>query len=321
MLLIVSEEEDYSTNEVIDWLAAKNVSFIRINTEDFVEISSVEIKSDKTTILLRYKDQTFSLDDITSVWVRRGSIHFYTPIPTERNELTTQVVQHLKMEEKRLSDFIHYQLDKKHSLGSKNYRNVNKLLILEKAIECGLEVPKTWIIASEKHLAELDAVEGPLITKGIDSISRFAVPDGYISNYTERISTQANTTTDKTFFPSLFQEEIKKAYELRIFFLDNAFYCMAIFSQSDKQTEVDFRIYNHAKPNRTVPYTLPDEIAEKLKKLMSSLNLNSGSLDMIVTTDKRYVFLEVNPEGQFGMTSNPCNYFLEEKIATYLSQI
>jgi hypothetical protein len=39
---------------------------------------------------------------------------------------------------------------------------------------------------------------------------------------------------------------------------------------------------------------------------------------MIVTPEKKYVFLEVNPIGQFNQVSIPCNYFLEKKIADYL---
>jgi hypothetical protein len=30
------------------------------------------------------------------------------------------------------------------------------------------------------------------------------------------------------------------------------------------------------------------------------------------------VFLEVNPTGQYGMVSDPCNYYLDKKIAEYL---
>jgi hypothetical protein len=52
---------------------------------------------------------------------------------------------------------------------------------------------------------------------------------------------------------------------------------------------------------------------------MESINLNTGSLDFIKSSkDSNYYFLEVNPSGQFGMTSNPCNYNLHEKIANYL---
>ena len=120
------------------------------------------------------------------------------------------------------------------------------------------------------------------------------------------------------FFPSLFQVEVKKDYELRIFYLRGDFYAMAIFSQEYEMARTDFRKYSGEKPLKCVPYSLPDEIKKKLKKLMDMLSLNTGSIDMIVDTAQKYYFLEVNPSGQFGMTSEPCNYYLEKKIAQYL---
>lgn len=96
------------------------------------------------------------------------------------------------------------------------------------------------------------------------------------------------------------------------------FYSMAIFSQNDNQTSVDFRNYNYNKPNRKVPFQLPMEIEKKLDILMKKLDFNSGSIDMIVTVENEYVFLEVNPLGQFSMTSFPCNYNVEKIIAEYL---
>jgi glutathione synthase/RimK-type ligase-like ATP-grasp enzyme len=53
---------------------------------------------------------------------------------------------------------------------------------------------------------------------------------------------------------------------------------------------------------------------------MIKLGLDSGSIDMIVSTEGKYIFLEVNPVGQFGMVSYPCNYYIERDIADYLSQ-
>jgi hypothetical protein len=50
------------------------------------------------------------------------------------------------------------------------------------------------------------------------------------------------------------------------------------------------------------------------------MNLNTGSIDLICTKSGEYVFLEVNPVGQFSMVSFPCNYYLEEKIADLLIQ-
>lgn len=93
---------------------------------------------------------------------------------------------------------------------------------------------------------------------------------------------------------------------------------MAIFSQSDFQTEVDFRNYNYDYPNRTVPFKLPDALESKLNKLADFFGLTTGSFDIIKTTDNQYIFLEVNSDGQFGMVSYPCNYYLEKKVATEL---
>ena len=96
------------------------------------------------------------------------------------------------------------------------------------------------------------------------------------------------------------------------------FFPMAIFSQKDKKTQLDYRNYNQEKPNRNIPYILPNKIQDKLQLLMDKLGLDSGSIDMIVTPEGEYVFLEVNPTGQFGWVSVNCNYYLEEKIANYL---
>ncbi len=89
---------------------------------------------------------------------------------------------------------------------------------------------------------------------------------------------------------------------------------MAIFSQNDSKTEVDFRKKTEDSQVRNVPYRLPEHIREKLIEVAAKLRLDTGSFDMIVDTDNNYIFLEVNPLGQFSMTSFPCNYYLERKL-------
>ena len=103
--------------------------------------------------------------------------------------------------------------------------------------------------------------------------------------------------------------------------LGEAFFSMAIFSQSNSKTKIDFREYDNEIPNRCVPYILPKYIEKLLLKFSKKVGLNSGSFDLIKTVDDNYVFLEVNPAGQFGMVSYPCNYFLEEKIANHLIKL
>jgi hypothetical protein len=157
-----------------------------------------------------------------------------------------------------------------------------------------------------------------VITKPIGEVDMFL--DGERSHFlfTSPLDLAAIATLPERFAASLFQEHVDKDYELRIFYLDGDAYAMAIFSQLDPQTRTDFRRYNRERPNRTVPFLLRPETAGRIRLLMDDLALETGSIDMLQARDGREVFLEVNPVGQLGMVSHPCNYHLERKIAELL---
>jgi len=141
----------------------------------------------------------------------------------------------------------------------------------------------------------------------------------YYSN-TTLITPETIAKFASTFPPTLFQECLNKKYELRIFYLDGVCYSSAIFSQNDPQTRIDFRNYNRETPNRVCPYQLPKKIEKRIRKLMNHYSMRSGSIDMVVEKTKGFVFLEVNPVGQFKQVSHPCNYRLEKRIAQSLMQ-
>jgi len=84
---------------------------------------------------------------------------------------------------------------------------------------------------------------------------------------------------------------------------------------------IDFRLYNKENPARRVPFKLEKEIENRLSYFMKIENLNCGSFDLIVDKNGGFVFLEVNPVGQFGMVSYPCNYKLEKRIAEFLKKL
>jgi glutathione synthase/RimK-type ligase-like ATP-grasp enzyme len=65
---------------------------------------------------------------------------------------------------------------------------------------------------------------------------------------------------------------------------------------SDLEYDVDVRMNLNAKH---VAHDLPDDVADKLRGLMHRLGLIYGAIDLRLTPDGRYVFLEINPAGQF----------------------
>ena len=69
MVLIFSEKNDQTTNKVIQWLLYYNKAFIRINDDEIFEI---QVENRRLKLVSR--SNCFFIDEITSVWFRRGGL-------------------------------------------------------------------------------------------------------------------------------------------------------------------------------------------------------------------------------------------------------
>jgi len=98
--------------------------------------------------------------------------------------------------------------------------------------------------------------------------------------------------------PIIVQHYIKKKLELRITVVGERVFTCAIYSQANEQTKVDWRRYNIPKTPH-MPYHLPGEIEAKCVELTQMLGLEFGCIDMILTPNNQYVFVEINPVGQW----------------------
>lgn len=96
--------------------------------------------------------------------------------------------------------------------------------------------------------------------------------------------------------PMIFQRYVQKALELRIAWVDGDAFVGALDGAA---CGVDWRY--HATTAEWRPHTLPEPVRQRLARLMAALGLRQGAIDMIVTPDGEYVFLEVNPHGEWGM--------------------
>jgi ATP-GRASP peptide maturase of grasp-with-spasm system len=311
---ILSSNNDQSTNTTIDWL---NRSFQRLCYLKL--IVNLGVKFNHTGFYLFFTDDSKHLVDNTtfSYWYRRDDfvLGINSEVITEEN-----LVRHnLEIEWDKLKDFLHTCCESKNSIGS--YRKEifqNKLATLFIAQQIGLYLPPTIVTTQKDNLIDFIRENGECITKAISNMFKIETTDSFQTIGTQLVTNTMIQSLDETFFPTLLQKKITKIFELRIFYLKGKFYPMAIFSQNDDQTQLDYRNYNRVKPNRNIPYILPEDIEEKLQKLMDKLDLDTGSIDIMVTPEGEYVFLEVNPTGQFGWVSENCNYYLEEKIARCL---
>lgn len=309
MIIIQSDSNDASTHTIIRWLAFYNEDFLRFDDQTEIKIKAIDSNG---TIILCFNNYEINFNDIKSYWYRRG--YFTVNIgKTAVQGLNSFVLK----EEKDALEFVHEKLLKINHIGNFKTDDVNKLLVSEYAVECGLKIPD-YLITSHKSELKKFFNHNKIITKHIQGLPYFRIDDFSIGSLTQIVADKDIIGCPDVFGVSLFQKYIEKRFEIRVFFIKDKFYSAAIFSQNNERTNVDFRNYDREKPNRVVPYTLPIETENKLKKLNEKIRINSGSYDLIYSKEGEYYFLEVNPIGQFGQISNPCNYYIEKIIAEIL---
>lgn len=172
----------------------------------------------------------------------------------------------------------------------------------------GLTVPRTYVSDSADALIAV-ADEAPLLYK---PLTWLATPSGEIlfSKLVSRTDLLARRDALQV-APGIYQSYVKKARELRITIIDDFDYCVAIYSQERAETEVDWRRDQLGVRCEQIP--TPLDLRRKLLTLMNALGLRFGAIDVIEDENGEYVFLEVNPSGNW--------LWLEDRLGIPISAV
>ncbi|WP_166919674.1 grasp-with-spasm system ATP-grasp peptide maturase [Flavobacterium poyangense] len=316
MIVIQSTRNDISTNDVLDWLYfSQGNPVLRLNDSFVVESITIDEK-----VVFSFENTQLDLEEVSSYWYRRGNLC------ASKKELKklTYFAQKLSVPLSKEINSAYAKVDLtsgKNSLGKYSDNRIDKIQMLVLAVRSGLKVPKTIVTGQMKKLNEFIAsCPSKIITKAIDidtmNIENYPGFNCFLTLATAIITPESIRNQNiENCTPALFQQYIEKKYELRVFYLKGKFYPMAIFSQQNEKTKIDFRNFDKELPNRIVPYNLPKHIERKISVFMNSIGLETGSLDLIYSTDNEYVFLEVNPIGQYQWLEKNCNYPISKEIA------
>jgi len=315
----------------MDWLRSWGIPFVRINGADIdsSEGPTFSINNEGSAVQIQIDGSPVDTRSIRVVWYRRWSHNYHyrrsSLFAAESHRDHSNFIEanrHFSSELRAVSTCFFRSLDSAQWLGHPSTSVPNKLQTLILAREAGLDIPDTLVTNDADTARQFAERHGQIITKPAGEVLSCAFDGRPFGTFTNLVPASlldpAEEDCWRGSFPSFFQEKLEKKYEIRIFYLDGRFYSMAMFTQTRASTTVDFRRYSWEDPVRNVPYKLPDDTEAGLRELMDRLRLDTGSIDMVRTTDGRTVFLEVNPVGQFGMVSIPCNYHLEREVASAL---
>ncbi len=195
---------------------------------------------------------------------------------------------------------------------------------LSVAAEVGLCIPPTLYTTRLSVVHKFCSEHGgAIIYKPFRSYLRVIEPEGDHTWRSQMLFTNRVKDEDlvepEGFLPTpgIFQPYIDKQIELRIVVIGRQLFTCAIHSQLSERSRDDWRHYD-LEHTPYVAYELPATISQKLLHLMDRLHLVFGSIDMILTPEGEYIFLEVNPNGQFDFVAGLAHLPIYEHFAAML---
>jgi glutathione synthase/RimK-type ligase-like ATP-grasp enzyme len=289
---------------------------IRLHTDEFPETNCLNIKldSDGMSGEINLEKRTIDIKEIKSIWWRRPRpSKFKSPLTSKEKSFAHKETNHSLYG--LWAALPCYWMSNPFRIAEANYKPAQ----LSRAAKLGFDIPRTLITNNPKDILNFHkSCSGKIIYKvmsdpslGEDKESPVLVdPDKpakgtYTTLLTEDMIRE--NLDSISLAPCQFQQYIEKRVELRVTIIGETVFCAEIDSQAQEETKYDWRHYE--VPMIARPAKLPEEIKNRCIALVKGYGLNFSALDLIVTPDNRYVFLESNPNGQW--------VFIEKLIPEY----
>jgi glutathione synthase/RimK-type ligase-like ATP-grasp enzyme len=233
MILILSNNDDWSTNDVVEWLHAKEAYFQRLNFDSLPStICEISINNETSKTSIVFKDKLIDSQKIDIIWFRRSAKPSFLSLQNSnfaQNGFGRQLVEFVASESKYFfRAFFHAIGSNKKWLNNFLSAHNDKFDTLLKAQQLGIDIPTTFLTFSKAAALNFIDRQDSVIMKPIYNIDMFMIDDQRYMPYTKRVVKEDFDNFDENIFPILLQKEIKKKYEVRSFYLDGKFYSMAI---------------------------------------------------------------------------------------------
>jgi len=317
VILIVTNRQDYTADFLILELQRRQAPYIRFNTEDFPQHVQVVWRLDSGGLdgRLVFANQQVGFRDISSVWYRRPVAPVSSPgieDPAAREFAEAESLSALDGVWRTLDCFWVSDPDFLRRAELKLYQ-------LKVASLLGFVLSPTLVTNSpqEAH-AFYREQDGNLIYKPLRR-SRLT-RDGAVSLiYTNPVGPAEASQMDKVAYaPCLLQTYVQKQVEVRVTVIGKRAFGVAIHSQEHVAARHDWRRGDTVQL-RHEPHKLPSDLEARCVALVQEMGLAFGAIDLILTPDGEYVFLEINPNGQWAWIQQLCPEIpLREALADLL---
>ncbi len=294
MLLILSCAED----DTVDWFEQKHLEgsglrWLRFNTERFPE--KVSLNLNPWTFTWSDSDKYFDPCNVSCVWYRKPApSSFATPLrPVEQEYAQNEAARVLVAMQDLLQSATWVNHPERNEVVSR------KLAQLRQAAEIGFTCPATLVSNDPAEIGSFTREHGGEVL--VKPLHRGTVVDeGKRRAFYSTLLSVDELLRDPQSLricPLIYQQFVKKAFELRVTVVGEECFAVRIDSQERSPTVVDWRRNPYSV--HYAPFNLPGEVAGRCIRMTQQSGLLFTACDLIVTPENEYVFLEHNPNGQF----------------------
>ncbi|TRW27121.1 hypothetical protein FMM05_00270 [Flavobacterium zepuense] len=313
-ILIITNKNDITSDFIVQALSNKDVPFYRLNTDEIgnsIQLS-FNIKDNQFFIFDSKKDVSIDLLRIRAVYFRRPEIIVHS------QGLSSGEINFIKSELWFTLEALYKILNKAFWINTVDdiRRAENKVYQLLLAQEIGFDIPNT-ILTNKPESAKkfYDSNDAKCIIKPIKSgLIAAEIEEGVI--FTSELELDESKAERVAQCPVYLQNLITKTADLRITVVGNKIFGALIHSQVGEESSVDWRRASHPLKHSVID--IPEDIKQKCLALTKKLNLNFGAIDFILDQNQEYVFLEINPNGQWAWIERQLNFNISDEITSLL---
>lgn len=184
----------------------------------------------------------------------------------------------------------------------------NKFLQLNRARCHGIRVPRTLITARADRFRAFLKSEGSIVAKPLCGYSWEYASGETLTAFANIVDAKRGSELsdeDIAQCVTIYQERIDKIADVRMLIMGEDVFAFRIIQ--DGEQHFDFRIgffqENHLKYD---PLPVPASLKAKITSFVASMGINFASADFALTAESEFVFLDLNPNGQWLFLDTGC---------------
>lgn len=312
MILAISYPGEEHTDDVVGRLERRGLNVLRIDLADFpgrTGLSCTWNSSEGTRAVISTPDGTFDLQGVRAAWWRRVRHPSVDPAITDPNAAAFVLSETNEAVDGMLDSLDCAWMNPRAADNAAHHKPLQWTV----ARQVGLAVPDTLVTTDPDHARRFIHR-----SSGCQTVFKafIAMADAWRETRLVEPSDLDHLESVRL-APVIFQDYVP-GVDLRVIHVGEKFYTAELDARSTSYP-VDMRMVIGEANVRSV--SLPESVEKRLLALQKRLGLVYGAIDMRRTETGEYVFLEVNPAGQWLFVESLTGLPISQAVANQLESM